>query len=65
MLTRLKGVWLGDLDGRRVVIIDVDQADQGVLKIVDDFLRERKERRDGQRQGDVLLRSTVEQDVEM
>ena len=65
MLTRLKGVWLGELEGRRVVIIDVDQADKDVLEIVDDFLRERKERRDGQRQGDVLLRSTVEQDVEM
>lgn len=65
MLTKLEGVWLGDLEGRRVVIIDVDQADQDVLKIVDDFLRERKERRDGQRQGDVVVRAKEETRVEM
>jgi hypothetical protein len=49
MLTRLDGVWLGDLDGRRVVIIDVDEADPKALKMVDDLLRERKERRHGRR----------------
>jgi hypothetical protein len=47
MLTRLDGVWLGDLDGRRVVIIDVDEADPEALKMVDDFISER--RRHGRR----------------
>ena len=65
MLTKLKGVWLGELEGRRVVIIDVDEADQDVLKIVDDFLRERKERRDGQRSGDIVVRADEETRMEM
>lgn len=67
MLTRLEGVWFGDLNGRRVIIIDPEIAEENVLKIVDDFISERRRhgRRNEQRGGEVLVRSTVEQDVEM
>ena len=55
MLRRLEGIWLGDLNGKRVIIIDPDQADPRTQKAIDDFIRER--RQNGRRTTEVLVRS--------
>ncbi len=67
MLTKLAGVWFGDLDGKRVIIIDPDLAEEGVLKIVEDFMTERRShgRRNDERRSSVLVRKEHEHDVEM
>ena len=63
MLRKIEGVYVGDLDGRRVVIIDVDLANTDVLKIVDDFIQER--RGNGQRRIDVFLRAEEEVEIQV
>ena len=59
MLTRLKGIWLGDLNGKRVVIIDPNIADQSTMRAVDDLIKERRDtgQRNDERRSDVLVRS--------
>ena len=63
MLTRLKGIWLGDLNGKRVVIIDPNIADQSTMRAVDEFIKERRD--NGQRRTDIFLRSGEEKIVEV
>ena len=63
MLKRLKGIWLGDLSGKRVVIIDPNIADQSTIRAVDEFIKERRD--NGQRGTDIFLRSGEEENVEV
>ena len=67
MLTRLKGIWLGDLNGKRVVIINPNIADQSTMRAVDDLIKERRDngRRDDERQDDDVVRSDEETRMEV
>ncbi len=60
MLTKLEGVYFGDLDGKRVIIIDPTIADQSVMKIVDDFLIESRTN-DGRRNNQRRIEDQIQE----
>ncbi len=67
MLEKIEGVWFGRLDERDIIIIDPDKADPNAIKLVDDFLKERKRQRERERHdgrgAEVLVRKEHEHDV--
>ena len=62
MLRKIEGVYFGDLNGKRVVIIDVDVADKNALKIVNDLIKERR-LHDGRRNNQRMIKD--QKDVQL
>jgi len=64
MLTKLQGIWFGDLDGKRVIIIDPQLADQASFLAVQEFIDERR-RNNGRRSTEVLVRAGQAESLEV
>jgi hypothetical protein len=69
MLRKLEGIFFGDLDGKRVIIIDPNEADPDVAQIIDEMIRERRRnderRRTIQRSDSILVRKESEADLQV